>query len=621
MKFKIKKLTTLLIIGLIFPLIITNNFNFSVGQTTFNNLKSSQIYSGIKIDALATSNTTYSGNWTWALSQLWCTGSGTPEEPYLIEYETFVSAGGECLIITNSRKDFIIKNCIIYGSNLAGLFLENVTNGQILNNDIFNNGLGIVLWDVNDTIISNNQVYNNGLSDGIFLQLCYFNTISGNIVYNNSEFGIDLKGSDFNVLTGNIVYNNSWSGIVDGSGIFVQTSDYNVLTGNMVYNNSKYGIHLKTSDLNNLSGNIVYNNTEDGINLDNCDLNILSGNNVIDNENWGIYLFSCDYNNITANFIDKNVFYGIILENSDYDSILGNTITENGDYGIYFYDSCNNNTISNNIVSSSVADGIHIELNSYSNIISGNSINNNDCGISLDGCDFNEITENILNNNTWGIYIESGSNNNSLYENFFLKNGKHANDLGNDNKWNSTTIGNYWDNHTGPDEDPPYGIVDFPYNISGSAGSKDYIPIAEDGTPKITIYSPTTGEKSGMNAPSFNVTIIDDYVFEMWYTLDGGLHNYTFSGFMGIINQSAWDKISEGNVTLTFYARDIPGNVGTAEVTIIKYLIGPITPNGLDPAVIITIVIVSVVGGIAVIASVYIFMKKRMATEKHQINS
>ena len=56
----------------------------------------------------------------------------------------------------------------------------------------------------------------------------------------------------------------------------------------------------------------------------------------------------------------------------------------------------------------------------------------------------------------------------------------------------------------------------------------------------------------------------------MWYTLDGGLHNYTFTEFTGTINQSAWDALSDNPLTLTFYASDIPGNIESDEVNIIK---------------------------------------------------
>ncbi len=303
----------------------------------------------------------------------------------------------------------------------------------------------------------------------------------------------------------------------------------------------------------------------------------------------------------------------------------------------------------------------------------------------------------------YGINI-GNSDNNTIYGNFFLANGIHAMDNGTDNKWNSTIIGNYWDNWTSPDTTPQDGIVDDPYTyISGSTGGTDYLPLAEDGAPSITINSPSDDDVFGSNAPNYDVTITDDYLFEMWYTLDGGLHNYTITEVTGTIEQSAWEGLSDGTITLTFYASDIPGNTDSADVNIVKDATGPIivvnspssgsefgvsapsfsititddhldsvwysldgglttyaiTTNatidqtawaalsegsitvtfyandtlgneasedvnitksipagGPDMGVIITIiVVVSIVGGVAVLAGVYIFMKKRAVTE------
>lgn len=84
----------------------------------------------------------------------------------------------------------------------------------------------------------------------------------------------------------------------------------------------------------------------------------------------------------------------------------------------------------------------------------------------------------------------------------------------------------------------------------------------------------------------------------------------TFTGFVGTIAQSAWDATSDGTITITFYALDIAGNIGTAGITIGKNF-----PEEFDPTIVIVIVVVSIVGGVAVIAGVYILMKKRATQE------
>ena len=58
----------------------------------------------ITIDATATTNSTHSGNWTWAVAQDWCSGLGSEGQPYLIENMTFdAEPGSNGLLIQNSK--------------------------------------------------------------------------------------------------------------------------------------------------------------------------------------------------------------------------------------------------------------------------------------------------------------------------------------------------------------------------------------------------------------------------------------------------------------------------------------------------------------------------------------
>ena len=96
----------------------------------------------------------------------------------------------------------------------------------------------------------------------------------------------------------------------------------------------------------------------------------------------------------------------------------------------------------------------------------------------------------------------------------------------------------------------------------------------------------------------------------MWYILDGGLNNYTFR-INGTINQAAWDALSNGRVTIRFYARDVLGNVAFEEVTIIK----GISADKMDPGIVAAI-IVSVIGGITLAALVILVKKGKISLEK-----
>lgn len=426
--------------------------------------------------------------------------------------------------------------------------MEQGYNNTIIGNIFDNNTLSGILLTSSD----NNTIYDNNIESndkyGIELQVSNYNHIKENFIYNNTNHGIELAASSNN----NMIETNTIIG--SRNGIDLATGNGNSIIENIVNSSLYSGIYLYEGNFTKVIGNIVHNNTQSGIELEIIQNSTIAENTVYNNLMNGISLISSDnnYNNITSNIVYNNELTGIQLIQSNFNLISENEVYDNNEKGIYI-DLGNYNYIDSNTVRDNAIHGIFLE----------------------EGTDYNEITENIIHNNTIGIEIDSMGDNNSIYQNLFLKNGNHAVDDGTDNKWNSTTIGNYWDNWTSPDVSPNDGIVDVPYNISGSAGSVDYLPIAEDGAPRITINSPSGGDAFSSTAPSFDVTITDDYLDDMWYSIDGGLNNYTFTA-NGIIEQAAWGPISDGALTLAFYASDIFGNIGFAEVIIEKDTQAPI---------------------------------------------
>ena len=607
MKSKLKKIVILLILGLVFPLILNYNFNLSNDfKHRVDKPRTSATYDYIIIDALATTNTTFSGNWSWARAQPWCTtGDGTKDYPYIIENVTIIYPPAiDCLTIRNSRKYFIVRNCTfkdIPVASFAGLRLNNVTNGMIVDNQIYNNFYGIYCLNVNKSQLIDNNCSNN-LNYGMYFDESDNNTISGNTA-NGGGYGIYFYyDCNNNTITGNTANGG-------GYGIYLNDAcEYNTISGNTINNNTDSGIELYYECHNNtISGNTANSNGDRGMYIDESDNNTISENYFNDNNDNGIKLNYGDNNTITRNTAKDNGIAGINLAFSDHNNITDNICSGSID-GVFLEDDCDNNTLLYNILNNN---DIGLQLYySDSNSIIANIANNNDYGLLAEVSNDNSISGNFFKNNTvYGMYIQIDSNNNSISKNFFLNNGNHAIDDGLNNNWNSTMIGNYWDNHTTPDVSPQDGIVDTPYIfISGTAGNIDYLPIAEDGAPTITIHSPIAGSSFENTAPSFNVEVIDAYLFEKWYSIDGGLNNYTFVE-NGTIDQSAWESLPEGSVTITFYAIDILGNEASEDVIITKY----IPSGGDDPTIIIVIVVISVIGGVAVLAGLYIFMKKRGA--------
>jgi len=147
-------------------------------------------------------------------------------------------------------------------------------------------------------------------------------------------------------------------------------------------------------------------------------------------------------------------------------------------------------------------------------------------------------------------------------------------------------------------------------DILGNIESAEVNFVKDTTGPIIVINSPSSGSEFGVSAPAFIITITDDHLDSIWYSLDGGLttHDITTNA---TIDQTAWAALSEGSITITFYVNDTLRHETFNDVIITK----SVPPVGDDPTIVIVIVVVSIVGGVAVLAGVYLFIKKRGITE------
>jgi len=131
------------------------------------------------------------------------------------------------------------------------------------------------------------------------------------------------------------------------------------------------------------------------------------------------------------------------------------------------------------------------------------------------------------------------------------------------------------------------GTVTIRFYANDTAGNVSWKEVAvrkDIDPPSITINTPNLNDLFGAIAPDFDVTINDSSgISTQWYTIDGGVTNYTFFGSTGTINQSAWNGQGNGTVTIRFYAEDSAGNIAWEEVTVRKDIILPFA-DITDPA-------------------------------------
>ena len=272
---------------------------------------------------------TGNGNYTWTQAVLedWCSGSGTSSDPYLIENVLFDgNSWGNCLEIRESNVFFVIRNCTFIESSsigfyTAGLYIFNVSNGQINNNTFSDNGgNGMTIYNCNNMIVTRN------------------------IARNNDHFGIYFYESNDNIITDNVAESN------DPGGILLFYGNHNNVSGNLVQSNYE-GLSLYYCE-----DTWIYENTaiynRDGISLSNSRGNFLIGN-LANLNDYGIYLQGndpgSDVNIMRSNTASNNYYYGFYLYNSDSNEIRGNTANSNTIAGIGLYNS-SHNTITENIL-------------------------------------------------------------------------------------------------------------------------------------------------------------------------------------------------------------------------------------------------------------------------------
>jgi hypothetical protein len=506
------------------------------------------------------------------------TGLGTWNQPYIIENYEIGGPGNIGINITNTNQPLIINYCIIENFNY-GIWLQNSSNVKIYNSTIDNidgiaggtgglgrngdMGVGIYLTSSSNISLTGNTIAN--ITGGIGER--YIEGGNGGIgagIYVIESLNISLTDNTIIEINGGIggegfLWNN-----VDGRG------------GN---GNLGVGIYIKESNYNTLNNNSI--------------MNVFGGNGGEVNYYYGgdggigagFYFLDSSYNNLTFNKI--NIIRG---GNGGYSMYGGDGAKC---MGIHLTGFSNNNLINNSIekVFGGSGGGSFLDPNVYP-YISGVGSSDYGFGIYLSSSYNNSISANIIReiiggrrSSGYGMRIYSGTKN-IMHLNSFIDNSINAYGGDLSNKWDNGSIGNYWDDYQGIDINDD-GIGDTPYEIR-PGWRFDNFPLWDDGDdlpPELIINNPLPNQIFGNTSPEFNLTINDSSPINgMWYTLDEGLNNFTFSSLIDNINQSAWSEEESGLITIRFYAKDEFYNTGFQEITVIKDLVSPnITIN--EPSV------------------------------------
>ncbi|HEY3421455.1 MAG TPA: NosD domain-containing protein [Methanomassiliicoccales archaeon] len=184
-----------------------------------------------------------------------CTGSGTANDPYVINGYDISGTGGACIYVANITVRLVISNSYLHGNNYGIEVIRSnyvtVTNNNCSGNDPY----GIWLRSTGNDTVTNNVCID--AAHGIYTSAAYDNIINNNTCRATRACAVMLdKDSNRNVISNNTCYSSG------DNGIYVLHSDRNTISNNTLKNNKGHGIHLADSDFNNLYGNVLIVNNK-----------------------------------------------------------------------------------------------------------------------------------------------------------------------------------------------------------------------------------------------------------------------------------------------------------------------------------------------------------------------
>ncbi len=423
-------------------------------------------------------------------------GSGTEEDPYVIEGYSITTTNYAGIYISGTTKYFVIRNSYV-DAEYVGIDISDVTDetATVINNTCKNNNSGIWLqYSVGSTVVNN--TCNSGYY-GIKLSSSSSSTVANNTC-NSNYYGIKLSNSGSSTVANNKCNNNNWDCIYlqhsgsstvanntssnCGLGIIENTVDAYLsytLENNWV-NGKKLGFYT------NLDSTTIDEQVYGQMILVNC-TNVTVRDQILNSATTGLFLYSCTCLVVINNTCNNNN-RGIFLLGSGSSTVANNTCNNNRE-GIGLWSS-GSSTVANSTCNNN-REGIYLSSSGSSDVIN-NICNNNWHGIALWSSDFCVITYNLLQGNEkYGVYLNEGdggyylgfdSDNNLIHHNTFVDNNlggtSQGYDGGTNNFWYDTATleGNFWSDWSGTGS---YYIQGSASSIQGSTISIDPYPLDE----------------------------------------------------------------------------------------------------------------------------------------------
>ena len=247
--------------------------NFSnIDLSSYYNLTGSKIY-------IDDSDPNYDWS-TTATNNKWCSGSGTENNPYIIENVYFDGLGDiaptpgkihseNCITIEKSEAYFIVRNCFLTNSGPdeynSGIYLRTVKNGILFNNTITYCHEGIYVdWYSKDNLVQKNRLLSDNVTAGygraVYCTMAsHNNSFSDNYVYNYYD-GIYVAKSNNITMVKNFVKNTLFGHAAE-NGLHFRKCNYSKITQNKLAGDwGAANLEFLITETE-CTGNIIENNT------------------------------------------------------------------------------------------------------------------------------------------------------------------------------------------------------------------------------------------------------------------------------------------------------------------------------------------------------------------------
>ena len=418
-------------------------------------------------------------------------GSGTKEDPYIIENRVFNQDDWSSYKIVRETDDYyIIRNCRFIASTYASIWVLNASNclvedcefvkcefdiyasnNCIVRDSTFRDGdwtgaAGVQLfYSVNCSVI-NNIAYS--CFTGIQVTASNETLVSSNLVYDNI-YGIELFFDNSTRLLNNQLYNNGLHVRLDYMGMWARGFHWYQYVGAELICIGNYVNDKPLMFYQDLTTEAIDASQFGQLILQNCS-SVTVRNGIFSNTTYGMQFLFCDDISIRDVIATNYSRVGIDLFFTNSSSIVNCSAIDGDWWGIHadvcrnitieeshvegnlvglYLGSCDNCTISNNTIERNEK-GIYHSYSHNSTLI-GNSLRENDYGFYFYNSKQNLVINNtILYNTQYGIYLDSYSFGNRIYGNSIGWNGRYNAYSGGSNYFDDGVgIGNFWSDYDG----------------------------------------------------------------------------------------------------------------------------------------------------------------------------